>query len=345
MRHLNEIKIEIINRCLLNCVHCSTDCDDNVWSTLSLKRLKVLIQEAHDLGCRKCFLSGGEPLLYPELDSFLECLAQYNMEIKIYTTGIVDKNPLRAISKAELQNLLNSGIFGFAFSLYSSNPTKHDTITTIPGSFEASLEAIKIALALGIEVEIHFVALHQNISDFPSLIRFARKLGIKQVSLLRFVPQGRGKIRNNSISPTVDELYKLRTMIKNESKSGIKIRIGSPFNILLLGNSKPCTTGMDRMIVSAQGKVYPCDALKHFSDFSKFTIFNSSLSEIIEKGPLFDIVRTVYLPEECRKCNVFSLCKGGCLAQRLLTNRSMDKTIDPACLYREFLQNNEPYLT
>lgn len=333
---LTEVKVEITNKCLLNCVHCSTGCNASTVSVLPQPLIEKVVKEAVALGCQNFLLSGGDPLLHPGLGSLLNFLSSRNVQVKIYTTGIVDDNPTSCVSKERLEELKAAADFGFAFSLYSSDRTQHDAVTGVKGSFEATVQAMRNATATDIGTEVHFVALRDTIPGFPSLVDFLDDLGISQISVLRFVPQGRGKDNAEAIRPGPEDFQRLRKLIVREKKRRprIKIRVGSPFNILLIGNPQPCTTATDRMIVDADGFAYPCDALKRVSIGHKMSdVSRDSLSEILERGPLFRAVRMESIPDSCRQCQQVNQCRAGCLAQRLLSGGSLETCVDPGCLH------------
>lgn len=333
---LLEIKVEITNKCFLKCIHCSSGSDTYGSSSLPLSVLKKMVKESKALGCQSFLLSGGEPLLYPDLASLLSFLSRSGVHTKIYTTGIINDNPLSSISIGKLNQLKRVADFQFAFSLYSSDPVDHDAITSLKGSFEATVRAIRNATALNIITEIQFVPLKNTVIGFPSLVDFAYNLGITQISVLRFVPQGRGKDNKERICPAPEDLRRLRSMIisQRKRKNGIKIRLGSPLNILLIGNPRPCTSGRNRMIVDAEGLAYPCDALKHVHlGEEKQNVFRNSLSEILEHGLSFKAVRSKSIPRACKNCPSVSQCQGGCLAQRLLSDRMLESCVDPGCLH------------
>ena len=84
-----------------------------------------------------------------------------------------------------------------------------------------------------IDVDIHFVAMSPNWKQLSNVISLAESLGVNKVSVLRFVPQGRGSMVKDLFNLNKTELVNLRQEIINcRSKyKTISIRLGSPFNI------------------------------------------------------------------------------------------------------------------
>ena len=334
---LNEIKIEITDKCLLKCKHCSTDAKIHNKSFHSIETIKKLAHQAIKLNCKNIFLSGGEPFLHPGIEEILRLLNSLDVNTRVYTSGIISIRPTSGIPKKTLQNFKYSGLNHLVFSLYSSAPSVHDRITNLPNSHSETIKAIKYSLDLGIKTEIHFVALSELINELPALVEYLNELGIEKISVLRFVPQGRGQIIKNDLEPSRIDYIRLRDII-NEVRlknPNMNLRLGSPFNFLCVRPLVSCTTGKDRMIIDPSGFAYPCDALKRVkTDNTANNIFNHSISEIFEKGSLFKLVNQAQVPEQCKNCENLNECMGGCLAQRILYGPDYFKP-DPHCIYYE----------
>ena len=336
--NLRELKIEITNQCLLNCAHCSTGATSGLNSFLPRSAIENFIDQACNLGCHEIFFAGGEPLLHPDIDFFIEILASKGIQNKLYTTGIIKLAPPAPISLEKLKVLKTHGLSQLAFSLYSARPDVHDSVTRVPDSFSATVTAIRNAIKLGIVTEIHFVAMKKLIDELPPLTRFVDKLGVRKISILRFVPHGRGKESAPELTPTTSDFRKLRKIIiaLRQEKPNITFRLGSPFNFLLLGSPTPCTTGLDRMIIDADGFAYPCDALKQVKLANQHNnVLRDPILRVFEKAPLFQMVRHTTIPESCIPCPKVKECFGGCLAQRLLTVGDPSLQADPGCLRQQ----------
>ncbi|MFH1982911.1 MAG: radical SAM protein [Pseudomonadota bacterium] len=332
---LNELKIEITNHCLLNCVHCSTEAGINLNTTFSDELIERLLFEAAELGCNHFYFSGGEPLLIKNISKHIRKVSQKDSIIKVYTSGIVSLNPPTPISEEKIQDLYESGVTHLVFSLYSSKPNIHDRITRVKGSFCATVAAIKSAVLAGIYTEVHFVVLKPLLNELKNLTEFISSIGVKQLSILRFVPQGRGIDSSDRLTPDKADYVVLRKLINKlrECYANLVIRTGSPFNFLILGNATPCTTGRDKLIIDPNGYAYPCDALKQVKSYNtNNNIYSDSLKSIIENASLFKLVQNKEYPNVCIKCEYFGLCKSGCIAQRILSSDKFNVIRDPSCI-------------
>lgn len=334
---LNEIKIEITDKCLQKCKHCSTDANKLNKSFHSIEIIKKLANQAIDLKCKNIFISGGEPFLHPDIEEIIQLLVTLGVNTRIYTSGIISSKPTSGVSKETLQNLKKSGLNHLIFSLYSSNPSIHDRITNLPNSHSETIKTITNSIELGIKTEIHFVALRELINGLPALFEYLKGLGVSKLSILRFVPQGRGQLGKSDLEPSRIDYIKLRDILNEiqSKESNMKIRLGSPFNFLCVRPLVPCTTGKDRMIIDPAGFAYPCDALKRVKiDNTANSIYSHSIGEIMTKNSLFKLVNQTEVPEQCTNCEKLNDCMGGCMAQRMLTGTDLLKP-DPQCIHQD----------
>ena len=334
---LNELKIEVTHRCPLACVHCSSNAGiDNV-DSITLEKCLQIIDQAAALGAKEIAFSGGEPLIWCGLKEAIDRCFQCGIQTTIYTSGNCD-------DIIGLFGMLSAaGLHRAVFSIYSPIEQDHIRITRKRNSFRNTITAIRTCKQLGIIPEIHFVALASNYKMLPSLVSFAASLGIDRVSVLRFVPQGRGVLIEKKDTLTKQQNLELIKMIKTLRNEGHQIRTGSPFNVLMLNQNPQCMAAQDRMIIAPDLSIYPCDAFKqipadHISkQVRDSSLKNSTVADCWNNSSYLNAVRhAVKLSPvpPCSVCASYIMCKSGCLAQRFLVYNSLAPSCDPACLMR-----------
>lgn len=328
---LKEMKIEVTKKCPLACVHCSSDANEEQILEISTEKSLELIGQAIELGMKELSISGGEPLIWSGIYNIVKFSHDNGIKVNIYTSGNV-----RDIDKV-FKHLSQNGLTKVIFSLYSDMREEHNRVTRKKDSFDNTLAAINAANNNGIETEIHFVALKKTYHKLEAIVRLSLSLGINQVSVLRFVPQGRGKVLDVLSRKENEELV---STIKRLRKEGFKIRTGSPYNVLLLNKDPKCMAAYDRLIISPDLKIYPCDAFKQVSSMDIVntdeysSVEDDELSVCWERSPYFNRVRrAIQISPEgtCKDCSLFSKCLSGCLAQKYILNQSLDPNRDPAC--------------
>ncbi|QGP92698.1 Putative mycofactocin radical SAM maturase MftC [Neomoorella glycerini] len=287
---LKEIKIEVTHKCPLACIHCSSDSSPSCNREMDLNSCLNIVQEANDMGVKKIVFSGGEPLIWEGLEKVVQKASQHTNKIIVYTSGNIKD------SSTKLYTLKLCGVSKVVFSVFGANSYTHEGITRINGSFNATMKAVSAAVNLGYQTEFHFVPLKINYKNLSEIARLARQMGVSRISLLRFVPQGRGYILRKYALNRIQNI-ELKQMIVNLRKMGFDIRTGSPFNFLLINDQPSCMAAKDRLIVGPDLRIYPCDAFKqikaeelvgtlHFSTLTRY-----SLKECWENSPFLKAVR------------------------------------------------------
>jgi radical SAM protein with 4Fe4S-binding SPASM domain len=330
---LKEIKIEVTHDCKLRCVHCSSMADAISGRHMNWSSYEKILDEAASMGVKTIAFSGGEPLLWEHIPKAIARATRYGIEVYIYTTGNVP----------EVENLLKKlhevGLSMVIFSIFGSDAEHHEGITATYGSYNKTVAAAAYCLSIGLQTEFHFVPLTRNFSALREIANQARSMGIKRVSVLRLVSQGRGAEINEELSH--NQNIELRETIMDLRNNGHDIRLGSPYNFLMLRENPQCYSGIDRLTVGPDLRIFPCDAFKHIlpSDIGASSDYSSlathSLAECWEKSPYLGVVRkylmTPFAPE-CSTCIKLEDCLSGCMAQKFYAFGELKKCPDPMCL-------------
>jgi MoaA/NifB/PqqE/SkfB family radical SAM enzyme len=240
---LKELKIEVTHQCPLACVHCSSDAHGNNNNSMSVDNCIKIIKSAAKLEVEEISFSGGEPFLWNGLMNCVSIANGLNIKTIIYTSGNIDD-----FSK-KCSQLFDAGLKEVVFSLYSGDSQKHDRITRRNDSFNKTIKAIMSAKDIGLIVKIHFVIMKSNYQQLENIIKLCESYGVSSLSILRFVPQGRGKMLYSSIMDQEDYIV-LKNIINRNKNRKINLRTGSPLNFLMLNENPVCPSGVDRLIVA-----------------------------------------------------------------------------------------------
>lgn len=334
---LRELKIEVTHDCMLQCIHCSSCAGINSGRTMKWASCEQILDDAAAMGVKEIAFSGGEPLLWDHILDAGRRASRHGIKVFLYTTGNVPN------AQEALSNLSFAGISRVMFSLFDMNADQHEKVTKVKGSYGKTLEIASYCLSIGLDTEFHFVPLSHNYRSLYRIAEMARHLGVKRISVLRLVPQGRGtKQKDRQLSHS--ENLELRKIIKVLRSAGHDIRLGSPYNFLMLREKPQCHSGIDRITIGPDLRIFPCDAFKHispenigvrpeYSNLSKYT-----LQECWEKSPYLIAVRkylTTDFAIECKTCQNLETCHSGCLAQKFYSYGELRKCPDPMCLFRK----------
>jgi radical SAM protein with 4Fe4S-binding SPASM domain len=276
-------------------------------------------------------LTGGEPLLKPELFSLLNDLNQQSMveELGVITNGLpIDQEMVRKLSGF-------SKLKKIKISLDGGDAETNDSIRQ-RGTFKKVLESLPwIRKEKRFEVILMFTAMKKNFKSLPSLFKLCEDLGIDGLIIERFIPLGRGReIANEVLSQEEwkEMIGMLLDLFPIEGEDdyflpyqAFQVSFGGRESELL---GAPCVIGRDGICVMPNGDVLPC---RRFP-ISIGNLLTDSLSRIWEKSELLEKLR--------RKENLKGKC-GGCEIKECRGCRSLALALtgdylgeDPHCRHR-----------
>jgi radical SAM protein with 4Fe4S-binding SPASM domain len=331
---LKEIKVELTHACLLNCVHCSSLAGKLRKQQMTLSQCKQILLESSLMGVREVVFSGGEPLLWVKLPEAIGYASNAGMNVSLYSTGVAP------IDLSYFDSLKKAGLSRVMFSIYSKLTDVHESITLVKGSLHKTLAAVQKCVKNGLHVEFHFVPMSINYKELRAVIELAHELGVTRVSVLRLVPQGRAS-NHETLKLKKEENLALRQSLIELIDEGHDVRVGSPFNILMLRKNPECCAGIDRLTISPNLSIVPCDAFKQISpaminisgDYSSLAY--NSLSDCWTKSLYLEKIReylTTPFATECIGCSMLNQCLSGCVAQKFYVYGNLVKRRDPMCL-------------
>ncbi|MCY2928833.1 MAG: SPASM domain-containing protein [Planctomycetota bacterium] len=142
-------------------------------------------------------------------------------------------------------------------------------------------------------------------SDLTNTAAFVETLGIGKLSILRFVPQGRGLFNAGLLDLGRDEEDQfVQELVDFRRRTSLEIRTGSPFNGIVPDNNVPCRAGFRKLVVQADGNVLPCEVFKEERrrDWGA-SVYEMSLAQILA-APQFVALRKTLAEGRCTACPV-----------------------------------------
>jgi heme d1 biosynthesis radical SAM protein NirJ len=175
----------LVRRCNLACKHCySISADIDFPGELSTADIYEVMDDLRAFGVPVLILSGGEPLLRPDLLDIArraKCLGFY---VGLSTNGTL-------IDATNVQALADCGFDYLGVSLDGIEET-HDRFRRKAGAYQASLRGIRLARDAGTKVGIRFTLTQDNAHDLPELIALQEREGIEKFYLSHLNYAGRG---------------------------------------------------------------------------------------------------------------------------------------------------------
>lgn len=182
-----------------------------------------------------------------------------------YYENIINSSEFSGITKEELFKLKNIGLDKIVFDFQAY---EHTTDEYLMGrnrdKFNCLLDSLLHASFVGLETDVHFIPMKPNYKEIGDILELLEIAKIKNISILNFVPQGRGAINENELILTQEELNEFMNLLESyKNKFSGNVRIGIP---LQGENSHLCNAGLEKLDIKFDGTILPCPAFKELDE-------------------------------------------------------------------------------
>lgn len=149
----SDLRVSLTDRCSLRCSYCMP-AEGLAWlpgaEVLATEELLTLVGVAVDLGVRTVRLTGGEPLLRPDVADVVAGVAALDVEVSMTTNGLRLHELAPALRDAGLQrvNISLDTLDRDTFLAMTHRDRLEDTLTGVKAALAAGLEPVKINTVL-----------------------------------------------------------------------------------------------------------------------------------------------------------------------------------------------------
>lgn len=317
---LNELDIQITNKCMFNCKHCCCSSDKNQSLGESIDKWIDVIHDAKKLAVQRIDITGGEPFLRNDIGQLVAELEKLEIDYEIQSTWVPKDRVDDSNRRVHVISM-------------DGMKTNHDYYRGA-GSFDFASKKLKELTInrLG-TVRITTVVTERNQQDIETLLTFSGSHGVDHHAFFCFSPIGRGQsIIEDWIEPNKYLLIGERiNNFVNRAKSlmphKVSFQVGYSHPNGKWKNEIGCRAmGKDFLFVLADGSAIPCSWYIN-TGFSLGNVFKDGLASIYDKY-LYHLIEIENLSHSaCGKCQNYSICQGGCDAARIRFNSK----IDPRC--------------
>ncbi|PYP71417.1 MAG: pyrroloquinoline quinone biosynthesis protein PqqE [Gemmatimonadetes bacterium] len=320
---------ELTYRCPLQCPYCSNPLDfagARFKRELATEEWCRVFREARALGVLQLGLSGGEPLLRPDL----ETLVATAHELGLYSSLITSAYRL---SKDRLAALKQAGLDHVQISVQAADAGLSDHIAGT-ASYRDKIAAYHYTRELGFPLTVNVVLHRTNLHQVEAMIRLAESLGAERIELANTQFYGWAFHNRDALMPTKAQLDAAWEVVQRE-----RARLGNKLEIVWVlpdyheQYPKPCMGGWGRayMTVTPGGEVWPCHAAGRITTLEFANVRDHPLEWIWSESEAFNRFRgDAWMPEPCRSCPRKTVDFGGCRCQAFLVAGDAGVT-DPVC--------------
>jgi len=330
MERLETLNIMVTGRCNLNCPCCY---QERSLVDIPADHLRNLRDQALPLGLKTVMLSGGEPLLHPDLEEIILLFKEKGATVNLSTNG-------SAVTKEKAEALLRAGIDTVSVSVDGRWP--HRSPDRDAAGAAAARRSIALLQEKGIRVVLNLIVTKETLRRKGETVAGLREMGARNLNLLRPKP---GKRPEWYPEARLDErdLYRLqRWKTKLAGRYGFDevsfdcglspLLYGAPLSFLKKEGIRGCGAGIDFLAVTEDGGFYPCPDLKG-PDFLLGRLGKEELGRLWLSHPLLLALREKErLWGDCGECGLAEVCRG-CRAMAWIERGDLFAD-DPDCPYR-----------
>ncbi|MBT5633981.1 MAG: heme d1 biosynthesis radical SAM protein NirJ [Gammaproteobacteria bacterium] len=215
----------LIRRCNLTCKHCySISADTHFKGELSTEEAYTVLDDLKQYGVPVLILSGGEPLLRPDIFEISHRAKAMGFYVGLSTNGTL-------ITEENIQQIADVGYDYVGISIDGLEQT-HDEFRRLDGAFQQSMQGIDLCQQHGIKVGLRFTLTQENAKDLEPLLELTEARGIDKFYLSHLNYAGRGNknregdAHHQTTRKAMDLLFK-QAWEQSEQQGGIEFVTGN----------------------------------------------------------------------------------------------------------------------
>ena len=230
-REIDYLRVSVTDKCNLRCIYCMDEKDNTFLKNdekLTDDEIYRIVKESSELGIKKVRITGGEPLVKPNLVNLIGRINSISgiEEIYLTTNGILLADMI--------DELALNGLKGVNISLDSLNEERFNKLTRL-GKLNKVLEAIDKAIDLGIKVKLNTVIVNDiNKDEIIDFVNITKEKNI-DVRFIELMPIG---VAINYKGATNEEVLKIISENYSDYEEVARSKSGEPASYIKLKDAK-----------------------------------------------------------------------------------------------------------
>lgn len=178
-----SVNFNVMTQCGFSCKYCYHPLVP-IRDLIPLERLSELFVELKDIGCESLLLTGGDPMLRPDIDDVMRALHASGLFYTLSTKSILEKSRLQRLYD-------EAGLDRMQLSLDSCDPSVVSRlIGTDSGYVSRFTQMVKDMQEIGMQVRLKAVLTSYNADGIGDFLSYADGLGIRHVQIVGYGRSG-----------------------------------------------------------------------------------------------------------------------------------------------------------
>ncbi len=205
---ISHVNFMITNKCNSNCRYCYVNAGPaNMTKDLELDKVYAFLDTFKKYGGYSMLLTGGEALLYPDIEKVIKRTQELDIKVALFTNGI-------ALNKDKLIELLEF-VDSFAISLDGPEEV-HNHNRGVNNAYQSAIQALELFKENDVNYSIQMTINKSNLEYIDFVGEIAHKYMAKNVKLAHMHNQGRGTNCDDFLTET--DLFKIKEKAVQLSK-------------------------------------------------------------------------------------------------------------------------------
>jgi radical SAM protein with 4Fe4S-binding SPASM domain len=227
--------LELTYRCNMSCFHCYVVPEDR--PEMSTDEVVEVLEQLARAGSLFVTFTGGEILLREDLEEILTAARRLRFAVRLFTNGtLIDEEAADLIASIHP--------FDVGVSIYGADAEAHEFVTGAPGSFERSVEGLRLLHARGVATRLKCVLMRHNANDIERIAALAGSVGATPQYDPQLTPRNDGHA--SALAERVDEDTLARILFEEPRAGDARAEYA------------PCAAGRETLCISPSGVLRPC---------------------------------------------------------------------------------------
>ncbi|WP_225969408.1 radical SAM protein [Treponema pedis] len=215
-----SVNYNVMTSCGFKCKYCYHPLVP-VNDLIPLERLKIIFKELKESACESFMLTGGAPMLRPDIDELMQSLYEHGLFYSLSTKSIISEDRIKKLHE-------KAGLRGMQISLDAADCKIVKNVLGITDGeyFSKAIQMIKNLQKHGIEVRVKAVLTSYNADGLADYLNLLDDLGIKRMQVVQY---GRSGTRHtDDLYPSDEQMKKASEVVRQfkEEHKDIELTAG-----------------------------------------------------------------------------------------------------------------------